>query len=172
MITKFQLFESKIEKTKVDFKWKHPNGQLLKFKNITVYKNHDFIPMMGVSQTIRQYIKQVWKGVPFQISTTSYSGGDSVRVHLSPVNVGINIYEDIKTELKIIFQEGNFDGMTDTYEYRDKNETFFVNTSDGRKLHIGTKYLFVDYEPKYGTKEFDKYKEWKKINDEADKYNI
>jgi len=125
--------------------------------------------MMGISQVIRQYIKQRWN-IPFQISTNSFSDGDSVQIYISPLSVtNKSIFEDINKELKIIFQAGNFDGSTDSYEY--KKSSFKISTND-KEYSFRTKYLFVEYKPKFGTKQYDDYKEWKNMNGEAEKFNI
>jgi len=169
MITQFKIFEARAPMDKINFEWESPDGKIFKFKNITVYKEHSYVPMMGVSQVIRQYIKQRWN-IPFQISTDSFSGGDSVRVYVSPLNVtDKNIFEDINIELKVIFQAGNFDGSTDSYEYKKSS---FKISANGKEYSFRTKYLFVEYEPKYGTKQYDEYREWKEMNDEAEKFNI
>ena len=167
MITKFKIFEDKRHLKKINFDC-YSNGEIFKFKNISVYADYDYVPMVGVSQVIRQYIKQRWK-VPFQISSSSYSGGDSITVYLSPVNVDGNIYDDIENELNTIFTSGSFDGSDDSFNYKP---TVFKITNDGREYSFRTKYLIVYYAPKSGTKDWQVYLKWKDLRDTTNKYNL
>ncbi|MCF7796062.1 hypothetical protein K9M42_03130 [Patescibacteria group bacterium] len=167
MITQFRLFE-KLEKVKLNFTWIDEKGYEFKFKNITVYKDINYVPMIGISQVIRQYIKQKWN-VPFQISTLAYSGGDSVTIYLSPVNIDKKLYNEIKSELISIFQNGHFDGSTDSYEYKDNK---FTLTFNNKEYVIGARFLFVKYTPKEDTKDWNKYIKWKEINNATEDYNL
>lgn len=168
MITQFKLFEDKRHLKKVNFEWINPTGEVFKFKNVSVYNDYAYVPMMGVSQVMRQYIKQRWK-VPFQISSSSFSGGDSITVYLSPLKVSENLLKEIEEELTIIFSAGSFDGRDDSYNYKPSN---FKISIDDEKYRFNTKYLNVNYEPKYGSKDWDEYHKWKKMNHEAEKYNL
>lgn len=129
----------------------------LEFKNITVGANRDGEPlyrtMGGVGQCVRQYMKQRFPGVKFQVSTSSFSGGDAVDVYLSPLNVSDKVYENVRHELEAVFSQGRFNGMEDIYEY---------NADGGIKdpasgIEFGTKYLHVSHKPKYGTKQYEAY---------------
>jgi hypothetical protein len=129
----------------------------IEFKNITVGANRDGEPtyrtMGGVGQCVRQYMKQRFPGVPFQLSTSSFSGGDAVDVYLSPLEVNDKVYENVRNELDAVFSEGRFNGMEDIYEY---------NRDSGIKdpvtgIEFGTKYMHVSHRPKYGTKQYEAY---------------
>ena len=136
----FQMFEA-ISKEKVDFEWTNVDGKVYKFKNITIYKDQNFVPMMGVSQVIRQYIKQKWK-IPFQIGTESYSGGNSVRIYLNPQKITKDIHDKIKIDLINVFQYGTFDGMTDSYNFHGSK---LCVTKNGKEIEFGTKYFLLHH---------------------------
>jgi hypothetical protein len=125
-------------------------GKKIQFKNITLKTygqvhrgqqiNHYYSTMLGVSQAIRQYMKQAFPDVEFHIKTESYSLGDSVRVNLLS-NVGQVKYNQIHKELESVFEKGSFNGMEDIYEY---NGGGLKVEYDGQVVTIGTKYLFVE----------------------------
>jgi hypothetical protein len=126
-------------------------GKKLQFTNITlktygtVYRggqqiHYYYSTMLGVSQAIRQYMKQAFPDVEFRIKTESYSLGDSVRVNLLS-NVGQVKYNQIRKELESVFEKGSFNGMEDIYEY---NGGGLKVEYAGQTVDIGTKYLFVE----------------------------
>jgi len=138
--------------TKVSFE---SNG--LKFKNVTVVANSQtgaplYTTMRGVGQVVRQYMKQKFTGVPFQMSTDSYSMGDSVRLYLNPAKVDNATRDAIADEMQAVFQYGNFNGMEDIYEFKGGNG-FVRDAQNG--IEFSTKFFFVEYRPKFGTKEYD-----------------
>ncbi len=166
MITQFKLYEA-IGKEKIDFEWSDED-KTYKFKNITTYVSYNFVPMMGVSQVIRQYIKQKWS-IPFQISSESYSGGDSIRIYLNPMEMSEQLRKEITDDLSSSFQRGEFDGMTDSYNSREPKISTMIN---GENVKFGVKYIFIENKPKFGTKEWEKNIKWKNMNDDAEKYNL
>lgn len=128
--------------------------KILKFKNVTIHQSKEgwgYVPMKGTSSVIRQFVKQVFPDIDFRISSSTFSGGDSVRIYLQkPVS------DEKLRELNSVlsnFQSGTFNGMIDLYEYA-QNRGISI-TKDGRKYTFETKYLFVVNEPKYGTSEWD-----------------
>ena len=130
--------------------------KLLKFKNVTIYQSKEgsgYVPMQGTSSVIRQFVKQVFPEIDFRISSKTYSGGDSVRIHLQK-QVSVEKLRELESVL-FNFQSGTFNGMIDMYEY-DKNRGISI-TKNGTKFTFETKYLFVCNEPKYGTPEWDEY---------------
>lgn len=127
------------------------NGQPLQFKDLTmrVYENwysggvqqaYKYPTMGGVSQAIRQFMKQVFPKVKFQIKTDSYSGGDSARVYILS-QLTPSEFQNVKEALTSTFQEGRFNGMEDIYEYNGRGLRGEV---DGEEVSFGTKYLFVE----------------------------
>ena len=139
-----------MKKVKVSFTSTY-KGQPLQFKDLTmrVYENwysggvqraYKYPTMGGVSQAIRQFMKQVFPKVKFQIKTESYSGGNSVRVYiLSPL--APSEFQSVNEALTSTFQMGRFNGMEDIYEYNGRGLSGEV---DGEEVNFGTKYLFVN----------------------------
>lgn len=85
----------------------------------------------AAAKMIRQHLKSI--GVPCKVRSESYSGGNSVSVTVGDVN------PQLRKELQAYvdqFQQGHFNGMTDSYEY-----------SSGRDDIPQVKYTFlnVDY---------------------------
>lgn len=151
---------------KINFKALY-NGKELNFKNVKVnfYGSESgasyqsaYAPMGAVSSVIRQFVKQVWPDLKFNISSDSFAGGDSVSIYLAkPASK-----EKIREIDGILsnFERGNFNGMIDLYEY--KANSGISTVVDGIEVKFSTKYLTVNNSPKYGTKEYDAY--WNERN--------
>jgi hypothetical protein len=111
------------------------------------------IGVAGTAQMIRQYIKQKYPNIPAKdyvwVNSRSFANGDSIDVYLN--NAPSNFYSELKKDLNAKFEEGKFDGMTDSYTYIKGTET----TEDGRKVDYGTKYLNVNNRKPYDSKAKD-----------------
>jgi hypothetical protein len=105
------------------------------------------ITVSGTAQMIRQWLKRKYPNLPSKnyvwVQSESYAGGDSIRVYLN--NAPEEFATKIARELKDNFQEGYFDGSTDSYSYT-KSE---VRSSEGQNVRFGTKYLFVNNKKPY-----------------------
>jgi len=127
------------------------NGQTFNFKNITVedYPSRLYVPMAGVSQVIRQYIKQRWPDRKIQISSDTFAGGDSVTVYAPFVSREES--RKMQQELSGLFTYGRFNGMYDIYEMKEGYEEFTIEHR-GKRGEVSTKYLNVENRAKWGTK--------------------
>lgn len=140
--------------TKISF-----NSNGLKFKNITVSVNRNtgepsYRTMRGVGQVVKQYMKQRFPGVPYQLSTKSYSMGDSVTVYINPFKVDEATVDRISNTLQAQFEYGKFNSMDDIYEH--KNDGGFIKDSKSG-IKFDTKYLHVQRRPKFDTPEYYAY---------------
>jgi hypothetical protein len=124
----------------------------IKYTDISVYtyKGNDRTKynasVSGTAQMVRQWMKQKYPNIPtrnyYWVQSESYSGGDSIRIYLN--NAPKDLYEKLNKELNDKFEEGKFDGMTDSYSYTKSAET----SEEGLVIDYGTKYLFVNnYKP-------------------------
>ena len=91
-------------------------------------------------------MKQKYPSIPtrnyYWVQSDSYAGGDSIRVYLN--DAPKEFYEKLNKELNDKFEEGKFDGMTDSYSYNKSAE----KSAEGMVIDYGTKYLFVNnYKP-------------------------
>ena len=141
--------------TKISFE---SNG--LKFKNITVSVNRNtgepsYRTMRGVGQVIKQYMKQRFPGVSYQMSTKSYSMGDSVTIYMNDLKISKEVIEQVSDTLQAQFEYGKFNSMEDIYEH--KNDSGFI-IDDKTGIKFDTKYLHVQRSPKFDTKEYYEYK--------------
>lgn len=71
----------------------------------------------SAAKMLKAELSKAFPGIKFSVTSSSYSGGDSLRVH----------YEDgpsprIVEEISGKYQAGHFDGMTDMYEYSNTRE--------------------------------------------------
>lgn len=145
----------KYSKAKINFQTNY-NGKTFKFKNVTVAKSSSdsgWVPMAGTSSVIRQFIKQRWPELKFRISSDTFAGGDSVTVYIQKP-ITDKVYKEVNAELDG-FQTGNFNGMIDLYEYKEKSGISVE--VDKVKYNFDTKYMSVYNRPKYGTTEYEQY---------------
>lgn len=65
---------------------------------------------------LKAELMRAFPGIKFSVKSESYSGGDAIRVHweLGPTTAQVSAISDK-------YQEGSFDGMTDSYEYNTEN---------------------------------------------------
>lgn len=85
------------------------------------------------AKNIKNELQRRFPGVKFNVKSKSYSGGDSIRANweLGPTTKEVD-------EIVDRYQEGDFDGMIDLYEYRhdEKIENF-------QKANGSAKYVFA-----------------------------
>lgn len=74
-----------------------------------------------VSQTaalIRKEIKTAFPAMPFTCTSKSYAGGNSISIDLMGVP---EERQALVARMVAKYRLGNFDGMTDCYEYNNRN---------------------------------------------------
>ena len=113
-------------------------------------KKYIYLNAKNTASLIKQYIKKLNQPISCWVTSSVYSGGCSVQVHLSMPD-GSEVLESLYKQIEKFayqFQAGNFDGMTDSYSYGENGET-----DNGTTLDYGTKYVFVENRPKFNTME-------------------
>ena len=83
------------------------------------------------AKLIRKELKQLYPNVTFKVRSDNFSMGDSVDVIYQDGDLTNDQHRALQDELQAKYQYGNFDGMTDSYEYNNRQE------------HAQTKYLGV-----------------------------
>jgi hypothetical protein len=83
------------------------------------------------AKLVRKELKQLYPDVQFKVRSDNFSMGDSVDVVYQTGTLTNEQHRALQDELQAKYQYGNFDGMTDSYEY------------DNRQDHAQTKYLGV-----------------------------
>ena len=117
------------------------------------YGTYIYMGAKYTASVIKQYVKQKY-GNRITVWSTSdvYSGGSSVRVNVWSKNgscTPLSIYQDIQN-FSYNFQAGRFDGMTDSYDYRDDE----VTSDTGTKFKYFPSYIFVDNKPQWDSVEY------------------
>ena len=135
-------------KTKKNFTSEFFN-KTFEFTNIEVDGN--YLTNRGKSSVVRQFSKQL---IPnFKLNFRVRSNG------VSALDIYMNHDFDAERDLQNIFdvfQAGDFNGMTDTYEF-DSTNRFVLVGENGENIDVSFMYVFVHDRPMYGTKE---YREW------------
>ena len=71
------------------------------------------------------------------------------------------MFQQVKDLLESLLQYGSFNSYEDYYEVKsDRNELKFAAPC-GRDISISMKYVTVHHKPKYGTKAYEAYEEYK-----------
>lgn len=85
------------------------------------------------AKEIKSKLKQLYPGTKFSVSSEHYAGGNAIRLHwnLGPTTKQVEAIADR-------YQEGNFDGMTDSYNY---DSTLVMADSGEFKALGGAKYV-------------------------------
>jgi len=84
-----------------------------------------------IAKACRTYLKSI--GVKGSCTSESFAGGTAVNVDMSDLNP--KLHEEISTELGK-YQIGHFDGMTDMYEYSNRN----ADIPQTKYLHINNSF--------------------------------
>jgi hypothetical protein len=102
-----------------------------------------------VASVVKQFVQAKYPTVVVAATSHVYSGGDSADVYVSDERgnpIEDSIVKDINRFARS-FQEGNFNGMIDMYEYNDTD----LVSDNGTKISGGAKYVFVNNRPKFGS---------------------
>lgn len=88
------------------------------------------------AKRMRQELKAHFPGVKFSVRTAYFAGGDSIRIawDLGPTTTQVERITDK-------YQEGSFDGMTDSYTYEP---TLMINKEGEVQVLGGAKYVFAN----------------------------
>jgi len=135
-------------KTKKNFTSEFFN-KTFEFTNIEVDDNH--ITNRGKSSVVRQFSKQLLPNFKLNFRIRSF-GVSVLDIYM---NHDFDGYKDLQNIFNI-FQAGNFNGMTDSYEF-DSTNRFVLVGENGEEINVSFMYVSVNDRPMYGTKE---YREW------------
>lgn len=116
-----------------------------------VGKKYIYLNAKNTASIIKQYLKKIDPIISNWVTSQTYSMGCSVNVWVcnpdgSPVDDVL--YKQIE-KFAYDFQAGDFNGMDDSYSYRDDG-----TTANGTTLDYGAKYVFVENRPKFDTVEY------------------
>lgn len=85
-----------------------------KFPKLTLVSTMNGNGLIAATKNIRTELKAAFPGVKFSVSSSRYSGGDSIRVSWID-----GPCEKRVSEITCKYQAGSFDGMQDLYTYDD-----------------------------------------------------
>ena len=115
--------------------------------------NSSYVPVASVAGVLRTVLKEMKKNgsigyKKLWVRSESYSGGTSINVN---THGGTNT--ELIESVVNLFQEGNFNGMIDLYEYGNGMP---VTKENGETIEIGAKYTFYSNRSPFGTIEYRK----------------
>jgi hypothetical protein len=117
------------------------------------YSGSTYVTTAQSAAVLRQVLNQMkQKGLinykKLWVRSETYSGGCSINVY---THGGINT--ELIKEITNLFQEGSFDGMTDSYNY---SGGLTVNLNNDSVESVGAKYTFYNNHSPFGTIEYKK----------------
>jgi hypothetical protein len=121
--------------------------------NEKTYGSGSYVNAAGVASVLRTVLKEMRKdgSIGYKklwVKSETFAGGNSIDVY---THSGTNT--ELINDVVGLFQEGNFNGMIDLYEYGDR---VVVNKDNGEDVEIGVKYTFYNNRSPYGTIEYRK----------------
>jgi hypothetical protein len=124
--------------------------------------------LVAAAKNIRIELARAFPGIKFSVKTSRFSGGDSIRINWTdgPTSAQVD-------EIANQYEAGDFDGMTDCYNYRKDHawtdafgDAKYVSTSRDYSpalVQIAIDYLWDKYRPeaaKVTPEEFETGKTW------------
>jgi hypothetical protein len=147
-LTPSTMSTSKITFRLENMKFELPSDSLRKTDN-PLETPYIYLRAKYVASVVKQFVQSKYPTVVVASTSQVYSGGDSVDVYVSDERgnpIEDSIVKDINRFARS-FQEGNFNGMIDMYEYNDTD----LVSDNGTKISGGAKYVFVNNRPKFGS---------------------
>jgi len=104
----------------------------------------------AAASVIKQYVKKQYPTVTCFVSSSSFSMGNSVDVHLTD-EFGNPAPKEVLSDVKSfgnLFVYGSFNSMEDIYEHKSNRD---FNTPEGYRIDAGVKWLTVTGKPKHAS---------------------
>ena len=144
----------------------------VQLKNVSLIKAADYAGneyYRASGTTYNQVVKQIIAAkfgrevASFcQFSYESFAGGNSYDVYVNPLTVSKEVFEQVRDLLEGLLEYGSFNSYEDYYEMKENHEGIKFNAPNGKEIKIRMKYVTVQHKPKYGTKAYEAYEEYKK----------
>ena len=131
---------------------------------------------------IRQIFKKSFPSQKVSVTSSKFAGGDSVDIYPDDPRGWISQEaKDFALGIERNFRAGEFDGMTDSFDYSEVRIRFKIdqvegvdwandsekNQNLGVEIDIDAKYISVNNSPKYGTPAYDEYVKKREKEDES-----
>ena len=144
----------------------------VQLKNVSLIKDTNYsgnVYYRASGNTYNQVVKQIiaakfGKEVASfcQFSYESFSMGNSYDIYVNPLTVSREVFEQVRDLLEPLLEYGSFNSYEDYYEIKPNHEGIKFTAPDGNDIKIRMKYVTVHHKPKYGTKAYEAYEEYKK----------
>ena len=111
----------------------------------------------SVAKTIRKELKEKFPDIKFSVRSESFAGGNSIDIYYTN-----GVPEDEVRKLVNKYESGNFDGMTDCYNYypnRDYPTVKYISVDRKITDDIREK-TKIDIAKRYGIEDIDNDQEW------------
>jgi hypothetical protein len=120
--------------------WESKEGQYL------------YISHTEAGSLVRQFVKKNFPQYVCKVSSSSFSGGNSLDVYVT-TKLGGSIpshnYHKIN-DFAHLWEYGKFNGMEDIYDHYEESG---AKSDNGNELKAGVKYVMVNNRPRFGTVE-------------------
>ena len=144
----------------------------VQLKNVSLIKDADYAGneyYRASGTTYNQVVKQIiaakfGKEVAnfCQFSYESFAGGNSYDIYVNPLTVSKEVFEQVRDLLEGLLEYGSFNSYEDYYEVKSDRQALKFKAPCGRDIEVSMKYVTVHHKPKYGTKAYEAYEEYKK----------
>jgi hypothetical protein len=109
-----------------------------------------YIGMVEAGSMVKQYVKNNYPKLKVWVKSDGGTIYSSARVNIANRD-GSKVSMQIENDIKVFadsLRSGTFNGMVDSFEYRDDKPT----TDNGTRIDMGCNYIFVDNYVPYGAK--------------------
>lgn len=150
----------------------NPTALDVQLKNVSLikdtgYDGETYYRASGVTynQVVKQIIaakfgKEVASFCQFRYE--SFSMGNSFDIYVNPLIVSREVFEQMRDLLEGLLQYGSFNSYEDYYEIDSNRKALKIAAPNGKEIEVSMKYVTVHHKPKYGTKAYEAYEEYKK----------
>lgn len=92
-----------------------------------------YITTTETAKIIRKTLKSEFPGIKFSVRSRKYAGGSSINISYNDINLNSREVDKVTDK----FSAGDFDGMTDSYNYR--NDAIY----EGEKVSFSPQFIFA-----------------------------
>ena len=95
--------------------------------------NTRYVSTTETAKIVRRTLRSEFPGIKFSVRSRKYAGGSSIDISYNDINLNSREVEEVMNR----FRGADFDGMTDSYNYRDDS------IYEGEKVSFSPQFIFA-----------------------------